>query len=377
MVMARNSKELGYENKEVLSCHLPLHRHYRCVREIEKGWRRWCASAPWPSVSSFGPRLSSTVPMGYLTGKSNVACTPPSTPSSAGENAMNRKASTVCRIARDPADRRLFPPQQQHEIVALATRPPQGEGHPITHWSMGDLTRAVVQHRIADSIGVSTIWRLLDQAAIKPHRWHYWLHSPDPDFYPKMKDIVELYLNALSLHEKGEIVLSVDEKTCCLTASLEVATGQVMGLLTPNRPAEIFAEFIEWACQTYAAARRIHVVLDNLNTHYHELTCQVVADFCHCRAGPMQTGLQRKDFLTDRSKRVVFHFTPSHASWLNQIEIWFSTLARKVLRRGDFGAVDDLQDKIIAFIEYYDAYLAKPYQWTYTGKPLAAEKKAA
>jgi len=74
---------------------------------------------------------------------------------------------------------------------------------------------------------------------------------------------------------------------------------------------------------------------------------------------------------------VVFHFTPSPASWLNQIEIWFSTLPRKVLRRGDFGSVDDLQDKIIAFIEYYDAHLAKPYQWTYTGKPLAAQKKAA
>jgi transposase len=321
---------------------------------------------------------------------------------------MSRKASTVYRIARDPADRRLFPPQQQHDIVALATRPPQQEGHPTTHWSMTDLARAVVQDHLVESIGVSTIWRLLDQAAIKPHRWHYWLHSPDPDFYAKMHDIVELYLNALSLYESSEIILSVDEKTsiqalerkyphkpmrpggrelieheykrhgtCCLTAGLEVATGQVMGLLTPNRPAEVFAEFIEWACQTYAEARRIHVVLDNLNTHYHELTCQVVAEFCHCRLGPTQTALQRKDVLADRSKRVVFHFTPSHASWLNQIEIWFSTLARKVLRRGDFSSVDDLQDKIIAFIEYYDAYLAKPYQWTYTGKPLAAENKAA
>lgn len=273
---------------------------------------------------------------------------------------------------------------------------------------MTDLTRAVVQDHLVESIGVSTIWRLLDQAAIKPHRWHYWLHSPDPDFYAKMYEIVELYLKALSMHEKGEILLSVDEKTsiqalgrryphkpmkpgrgtlieheykrhgtCCLTAGLEVATGEVMGLLTPNRPAEVFAEFIAWVCQTYAEARRIDIVLDNLNTHYHQLTCQVVADFCHCELGSIKTGRQRKDFLTDPSKRVVFHFTPSHASWLNQIEIWFSTLARKVLHRGDFRSVEDLQDKIIAFMEYYNTYLAKPYQWTYTGKPLAAEKKAA
>lgn len=270
------------------------------------------------------------------------------------------------------------------------------------------MTRAVIQNHIADSIAGSTIWRLLDQAAIKPHRWHYWLHSPDPDFYPKMYDIVELYLNALGMYERGEILLSVDEKTsiqalerkyphkpvisghkelieheykrhgtCCLTAGLEVATGEVMGLLTPNRPAEVFAEFIEWACQAYAGARRIHIVLDNLNTHYHQLTCQVVADFCKCRLAQTETGCQRKVFLTDPSKRVVFHFTPSHASWLNQIEIWFSTLARKMIRRGDFSSVDDLQDKIIAFIEYYDKYLAKPYKWTYTGKPLAVERKAA
>ncbi len=408
MSMVRTNKEFTHEHMEVLSCRSRLPRHYDCEREIERNWRPWYANARWPSVWSSVPRSSCTVPMGCLTGRSNANCTLRSIRCSVGAAAMSRKASTVCRIARVPADRRLFPPQQQHEIVALATRPPRQEGHPITHWSLGDLTRAVVQKGIADSIGVSTIWRLLDQAAIKPHRWHYWLHSPDPDFSSKMKDIVELYLNALRLYERGEIVLSVDEKTsiqalgrryphkplrpggrelieheykrhgtCCLTAGLEVATGQVMGLLTPNRPAQVFAEFIEWACQTYAEARRIHVVLDNLNTHYHELTCQVVADFCHCRLGPTQTGLQRKEFLTDPSKRVVFHFTPSHASWLNQIEIWFSTLARKVLRRGDFRSVDDLQDKIIAFIEYYDACLAKPYQWTYTGKPLAAGKKAA
>jgi len=273
---------------------------------------------------------------------------------------------------------------------------------------MTDLSQAVVQKGIVDSICSATIWRLLDQAAIKPHRWHYWLNSPDPDFYPKMYDIVELYLNALKMYEMGEILLSVDEKTsiqalrrkyphkpmmpgsielieheykrhgtCCLTAGLEVATGEVMGLLTPNRPAEVFAEFIQWICQTYAEARSIHIVMDNLNTHYHALTCQVVADFCQCTMDEIKTGRQRREFLADPSKRVVFHFTPSHASWLNQIEIWFSTLVRKVIRRGDFSSVDDLQDKVIEFIEYYNEYLAKPYKWTYTGKPLAAEKEAA
>ncbi len=408
MYMVRNFKELRYENMEVLSCHFHLQSHYGCARGIERFWNRWCESVLWPNVWYFVPAFCSTVRTGCRIGKSSVASTLPWTPCCAGEIVMNNKVSTDYRTDQDRVDPRLFPPQQQHEIVALATRPPVQQGHPITHWSISDLTRAVLENEIAGSVAPSTIWRLLDQAALKPHRWHYWLNSPDPEFYLKMYDIVELYLNALQMHERGDILLSVDEKTsiqalkrkyphkpmtpgrielieheykrhgtCCLTAGLEVATGEVIGLLTPNRPAEVFAEFIQWICQMYAESHSIHIVLDNLNTHYHALTCQVVADFCSCKTGPVDTGRQRRDFLTDPSKRVVFHFTPSHASWLNQIEIWFSTLVRKVIRRGDFSSVDDLQDKIIRFIEYYNANLAKPYKWTYTGKPLAVEKKVA
>ena len=408
MVMVSNSKELSYENMEVLSCHFHLHHHYSYTGETEKPWRLWSESVPWLSVRYSVPALSSTVPMDYPTGKSSVASALPWIQSYAGENAMNSKVSTAYRTYQGQEDRRLFPPQQQHNIVALATQPPQQQGHPITHWSMSDLTRAVIQSGIVESICPATVWRLLEQMAIKPHRWHYWLNSPDPDFDIKMQDVVSLYLKAITMYREGEIVLSVDEKTsiqalqrkypmipvkagsialieheyirhgtCCLTAGFEVASGAVMGMLRPNRPAEVFAEFMEWACQYYCDARTIHIVLDNLNTHYHELTCQVVANFCKCDPGQTKTGRQRKDFLTDPSKRVVFHFTPTHASWLNQIEIWLSTLSRKVIRRGDFCSVGDLEGKIMEFIEYHNEYLARPYAWTYTGKPLATSKKVA
>jgi transposase len=165
--------------------------------------------------------------------------------------------------------------------------------------------------------------------------------------------------------------------TCCLTAGFEVATGSVMGMLTANRPAEVFAEFMKWVCDYYDDARKIHIVMDNLNTHYHDLTCQVIAEACKLKLDPLETGAQRKAFLTDASKRVIFHFTPSHASWLNQIEIWFSQLTGKVIRRGDFRSISDLEDKIVEFITYYNTYLAKAYNWTYTGKPLAADRKVA
>ena len=270
------------------------------------------------------------------------------------------------------------------------------------------MAHATIQDGIVASISRATVWRLLDQAAIKPHRWHYWLHSPDPDFDAKMLDIVDLYLHAQELCKRGEIVLSVDEKTsiqalerkhphkppkpgrvegieheyirhgtCCLTASLEVATGEIYGHLTPNRPADVFADFVASVCGEYPSAKKIHFVLDNLNTHWHELTCRAVAKLSRCPLPPIQTGTQRKAFLASPAKRIVFHFTPSHASWLNQIEIWFGTLVRKLLRRGNFTSVADLENKIIEFVQYYDEYLAHPYRWTYTGKPLAANEHAA
>ena len=165
--------------------------------------------------------------------------------------------------------------------------------------------------------------------------------------------------------------------TCCLTAGLEVATGEVYGHLTANRPAEVFADFVESICGEYANAKKIHFVLDNLNTHWHELTCRIVAKLSRRPLPSIETGAERKMFLTSSDKRIVFHFTPSHASWLNQIEIWFGTLTRKLIRRGNFTSVADMENKIIEFVAYYDEHWAHPYRWTYTGKPLAANEEAA
>ena len=408
MIIVTDNRKRSYENMEVLLCHFHLHVHYVCVGATERYWSPWFASVPCLSDRYFEPASFYAVPTVCRIAKSNGNSILLSIPFCDGATGMNKRVSTVWTISRVPEGRRLFPPQQQHNIMALATQPPRQEGHPITQWSINDLTRAVVAKGLVESIGPATIWRLLDQAAIKPHRWHYWLNSPDKEFDRKMLDVVTLYMNALKMYKAGEIVLSVDEKTsiqalerryptieggagsiarieyeyirhgtCCLTAGFEVATGSVMGMLTANRPAEVFAEFIGWVCDYYDDARKIHIVMDNLNTHYHELTCQVIAEACKLKLDYLKTGVQRKTFLTDTSKRVISHFTPSHASWLNQIEIWFSQLTGKVIRRGDFSSISDLEDKIIEFIAYYNTYLAKAYNWTYTGKPLAADRKAA
>lgn len=126
---------------------------------------------------------------------------------------------------------------------------------------------------------------------------------------------------------------------------------------------------------------RWHFVTDNLNIHQSESLVSFVAaesDIAETELGVKgQSGIlksmkSRAEFLTKPDHRIVFHYTPKHASWMNQIEIWFSILARKVLKRANFTSIDDLKAKVLAFIESYNLSMAKPFKWTYKGKALSA-----
>lgn len=119
-------------------------------------------------------------------------------------------------------------------------------------------------------------------------------------------------------------------------------------------------------------------VSDQLNTHVSEGLVKLIAERCAIhidlgikgRCGVLHTMQTRKAFLEDAAHRIRFVYTPRHASWLNQIELWFSILARKLLRRSSFESLEDLQTRVEKFIAYFNAVLAKPFRWTYTGRAL-------
>ncbi len=249
---------------------------------------------------------------------------------------------------------------------------------------------------------------------MRPHLIRSWLTPPpaDEDFVATVADVNGRYRAAPALTARGERIVSSDEltgvhalerkhpglpsapgkverrefeyvrhgtRTCIL--SRDVATGQIVAPPAgPTRTEADFLAHVQGVVASDPAATRWHFVVDNRNTHQSEALVRFVAQASALdqdlgvkgQAGILASQASRAAFLRDPSHAVVFHDTPKHCPWLNQVELWLSILTRKLLKRGSFTSAADLEERVLAFIAYDNRTMAKPFQWTYQGKALLA-----
>ena len=269
------------------------------------------------------------------------------------------------------------------QVVRLACERPNHEIMRFRDvWTYGSLSD-VLADKTGYRLSTSEIGRILRFKEIRPHHVAQWLHCEDPEFLPKAKAVCDLYLNP----PKDAVVVSIDEKpmqavarrhpthvardgtvryeyeykrrgTHVLLAAFDIATGKVLGHVLPRRTAPALVNFMEALALKYPT-QQVHVVWDNLNVHYDG------KDDRWTRFNARHGG------------RFHFVYTPKHASWMNQVEIWFSILHRRILRHGDFGSKDHQKDEVEGFIRHWNKTEAHPFRWTWRTDRVKNRRKVA
>jgi DDE superfamily endonuclease len=285
---------------------------------------------------------------------------------------------TVSRIGRGRVARAVFPPEQVAEVKAVACELPATRGLPLSRFSRAELHRLVIEGGITDA-SASTIWRWLAEDAIKPWQVRSWIFRRDPDFREKAGWALDLYERRFEgkLLHPGEFVISADEKsqlqalgrrhetepagpgrpvryefeysrggTLAYLAAWDVHHARLFDRVEPTTGIEPFGRLVEQVMSTepYASARRVFWIADNGSSH----------------AG--KASIRR---LEGQWRNLRLIHLPVHASWLNQIEIYFSILQRKALTPNDLGSLEELAERLLAFGRHY-RQIARPLQWTFT-----------
>ena len=300
-----------------------------------------------------------------------------------GGSASSKSAWRDSRIETARDDRGFFPPEVVMEVKALACELPVTSGIPLSRWSTADISRQVRSAGLVATISDKTVWRWLNEDAIRPWQHRAWLFPRDPEFFPKASRILDLYERVWDGKrlKPDEFVLSADEKTsiqarCRVHKTLPANAGS---------PMKVEHEYKRCGAWAYVAAMDIHQAKlfgrcerKSGIAPFDRLVDQVMTQHPYNEArrvfwivdnGSSHRGPKSVLRLKSKYPKLVLVHGPVHASWLNQIEIYFSILQRKALTPNDFPSLKAVVERIQGFQQYYES-IAKPFEWKFTKSDL-------
>ena len=302
-----------------------------------------------------------------------------------GVSASSRSACRDWKNALAQVAPGLFPPEIVVQVKALACELPKTHNLPLSRWSTADLARQVRESGLVASISDSTIWRWLNQDAIRPWQHRCWIFPRDPQFRTKAARILDLYERVWEDEplKEDEFVISADEKTSIQARARVYPTRSTH----PGSVMKVEHEYKRCGAWAYLAALDVHraKVFGRCEQKsgiapFDRLVEQVMSQPPYNQArhvfwivdnGSSHRGPRCITRLTEKYKNIIVIHGPIHASWLNQIEIYFSVLQRKVLTPNDFSPLEAVAERLIRFQSYYES-IAKPFEWKFTRGDLEA-----